>query len=242
MMNIEVLLEGTRLGGPRSHHDKSPDTWTDMAVAHARMVAKHHMRPDGSTHHVVEYNPVRGTVNRRYTYQGHAHESTWSRGQAWAMAGFAKMYAATRKPEFLRAAEALSDKWLGLLSAQSAPGPRGGWVPKWDFNAPFDMRVEGPMDSSAAAVAALAFLQLAEAEGNGSTCGRRFLCAGANTLRALAAGQYLARADGRGGAVLKHGTGNRPADAHINTGLIFGDYYLLKALSLCRRIPGCADA
>lgn len=68
-MNIEVLMAGARLGGPRSWIDTSPSAWTDMAVAHAKTVAKNHVRPDGSTYHVVEYNPVRGTVNKRYTYQ-----------------------------------------------------------------------------------------------------------------------------------------------------------------------------
>lgn len=68
-MNIEVLMAGARLGGPRSWIDASPTAWTDMAVAHAKTVAKNHIRPDGSTYHVVEYNPVRGTVNKRYTYQ-----------------------------------------------------------------------------------------------------------------------------------------------------------------------------
>ncbi len=140
IMNIEILMKGAELGGPKSWLDVGPQAWIDMAVAHARTVAKHHVRPDGSTYHVVEYNPVHGTVNKRYTYQGYADESTWSRGQAWAMAGFAKMYAATRKPEFLETAKVVADKWLGLLGAQEGP-VRGGWVPKWDFNAPYEPEV-----------------------------------------------------------------------------------------------------
>jgi len=243
MMNIEILLEGTRLGGPRSYIDKSNSSWVDMAVAHAKAVAKNHIRTDGSTYHVVEYNPVRGTVNKKYTYQGHTHESTWSRGQAWAMAGFVKMYAATKRPEFLHIAEQLSDKWLGMLAAQTGPnGIRGGWVPKWDFNAPYESKLDGPMDSSAAAVAAMAFLQLSELQGANTTCSRRFLCAGINTLRYLSNSQYLARAGGKGGALLQHGTLNKPHGRDIDTGLIFGDYYLLKALQICRRIPGCVGA
>ena len=140
IMNVEVLTEGARLGGPRSWFDAAPQDWVDMAVAHARMVAKNHVRPDGSTYHIVEYNPVRGTINKRYTYQGYADDSTWSRGQAWAMAGFSKIYKATGLPEFWDAARAVSDRYLSLLMAQEGAG-KGGWVPKWDFNAPYEPEV-----------------------------------------------------------------------------------------------------
>ena len=37
--------------------------------AHARQVAANHVRPDGSTFHIVEYDPGSGAVNKRYTYQ-----------------------------------------------------------------------------------------------------------------------------------------------------------------------------
>jgi hypothetical protein len=37
-------------------------TWMNMAQEHARQVAKNHMRPDGSTYHIVEYNPNTGVL------------------------------------------------------------------------------------------------------------------------------------------------------------------------------------
>jgi hypothetical protein len=43
----------------------------------------------GSTFHVVEYNSTTGVVIRRRTSQGYADNSTWSRGQSWAIYGFA---------------------------------------------------------------------------------------------------------------------------------------------------------
>jgi hypothetical protein len=54
MMNIELLMVGAALGGPRSWLDAGPQDWVDMAVSHARQVAKNHIRPDNSTYHVVE--------------------------------------------------------------------------------------------------------------------------------------------------------------------------------------------
>lgn len=65
------------------------------------------------------------------------------------------------------------------------------------------------MDSSAAAVASLALLKLAEARPD-TNCGKRYLCAAINTLRTLADSQYLAKPSDDGGAVLLHATANRP--------------------------------
>lgn len=97
------------------------------------------------------------------------------------------------------------------------------------------------MDSSAAAVAAYALLTLAEAD-PGSPAGRRALCAGANTLRALASGDYLTAPTKRGGALLLHATGHKPDGRAIDVGIVWGDYYFLEALEVCKRLPGCIGA
>ena len=42
-----------------------------------------------SSFHVVDYNSTTGEVISRHTSQGYADNSTWSRGQAWGIYGFA---------------------------------------------------------------------------------------------------------------------------------------------------------
>jgi hypothetical protein len=83
MMNIHMLVWGAKHVGPVSDLRMDADpatTWMQMAVSHARQVAKNHIRPDGSTYHIVEYNPFEGTVNRRYTYQVEdVHQGWWVR-------------------------------------------------------------------------------------------------------------------------------------------------------------------
>jgi unsaturated chondroitin disaccharide hydrolase len=72
MINIHMLMWGAKHVGPTQDLRMDADpatTWKNMAIAHARQVAKNHIRPDGSTYHIVEYNPFDGSVNRRYTYQ-----------------------------------------------------------------------------------------------------------------------------------------------------------------------------
>lgn len=43
----------------------------------------------GSSFHVVDYDPTTGTVVSQGTVQGYSNSSTWSRGQAWGIYGFA---------------------------------------------------------------------------------------------------------------------------------------------------------
>jgi hypothetical protein len=97
------------------------------------------------------------------------------------------------------------------------------------------------MDTSAAAVAALAFLKLYQVFPD-SERGRRYLCAASNTLRVLASPDYLAPPQPGGGPVLMHATANRPGHVGLDVGLVFGDYYLLEAVTICKRLPGCAGA
>ena len=73
MMNLELLFEATRLGGPKA--------WRDIAIAHARRTMAEHMRADGSVYHLVDFDPVTGAVRTKGTYQGYSDESAWSRGQ-----------------------------------------------------------------------------------------------------------------------------------------------------------------
>jgi unsaturated chondroitin disaccharide hydrolase len=260
MINIQLLVWGARHAGPTNDLRMDADpatTWMQMAIAHARQVAKNHVRPDGSTYHIVEYNPFDGTVNRRYTYQGYADGSTWSRGQAWALAGFSKLYEETQLPEFRDTAIKVTDKYLQLLDRQEqqlgvqrAGAPPAAdadaaawdrWVPMWDFDAPYKQELDGPRDTSGGAVAAWGMLHLARALAHQDPSGsQKYLCAAVSTLRALASSKYLVRpgVDPSAG-ITKHATGGMPLGLDIDVGLITADYYFLAALQLCDSWTPC---
>eukprot|EP00879_Flechtneria_rotunda_P024478 GHRR01025950.1.p1 GENE.GHRR01025950.1~~GHRR01025950.1.p1 ORF type:complete len:246 (+),score=61.45 GHRR01025950.1:161-898(+) len=240
MMNIQLLVWGSKnVGSWQGLMDTNPrEVWLDMAISHARQVAANHIRPDGSTYHIVEYHPDTGAVNAKYTYQGYADNSTWARGQSWAIAGFAMLHQETGLPEFLQTAQQVADKWLQLLNLQQQSTQMVDYVPVWDFNAPYDPENDGPRDTSAAAVAALGLLHLAEAMPH-TLCGEKYLCAAVNTLRALASPKYLATPGGGFAALLNHATGNWPANVQIDVGLVYGDYYFLTALQKCASMEGC---
>lgn len=212
-MNLELLFRGTALGGPK--------TLRDQAVSHARRVIRDFIRPDGSTQHLVVYNDETGSIIRKGTIQGYSADSTWSRGQAWVIYGLTSAYRETGDPAFLDAVHATSDYWIANVPDDL--------VPYWDFDAPGIPDV--PRDSSAAAIAASAFLELARIDPDAS---RRAAYAdlGARTVESLASDAYLATGASPD-SILLHGTAHAPAGM-TDQGTSWGDYYFLEAIRRLR--------
>ncbi len=203
---------------------------------HARMTRDAFVRPDFSTYHAVEYDLVSGERTRGYTFQGYADESCWSRGQGWAIYGFAATARATDKAEYLGLAERLARYYLGRLD--------DGLVPPWDFDdpaAPQTLR-----DSSAAAIVASALLDVAALHGEGAAAGGW----AEHALRMLDSlcRDYLAREEGHRG-LLKHGCYSTPHNDGVDSAVLFGDFYFVEALCkalmpgrLMPRVEPLADA
>lgn len=158
-------------------HHASSQRLIDIATTHARTIQQTHLRsedpepgskyPTFSTCHVANMCPETGKILKRLTAQGYSDASTWSRGQAWAILGYAQTYSWTKDVSFLQTACGLADYFIRrLLSApacveQLQNGVRvGRYVPLWDFDAP--VNEESPLrDSSAAMIAANGMLILA---------------------------------------------------------------------------------
>jgi hypothetical protein len=209
MMNLEMMFWASKNGGQQA--------WYDMAVSHALKARQNHVRPDGSTYQLVNYDENTGAVKSRVTRQGASDNSTWARGQAWAIYGFTTAYRETNDVLFLQTARATADYYIAHL-----PGDK---IPYWDFQAP-NIPNE-PKDSSAASAAASGLLELARLETDAARASR-YRTAAIDTLTSLASSSYLAQGTNNR-AVLLHGTYNKPAGIY-DTGLSWGDYYFLEAL------------
>ncbi|MDF1838917.1 MAG: glycoside hydrolase family 88 protein, partial [Planctomycetota bacterium] len=210
LMNLELLFWSGQNGGDANH--------STMAHAHALRSLQEHVRPDGSTFHVVDFNPTTGQTLWQGTYQGHADFSTWSRGQAWAIYGFTMAYRYTSDPVLLEGAERVANYFLANLPADG--------VPYWDFQAP--SIPNEPRDSSAAAIASSGLLELSHYTTSPSDR-IRYRRMASRILRALSSPAYLASGSNSDG-ILLHGVGNKPANREIDVALIYGDYYFLEAL------------
>ncbi|KJR83801.1 glucuronyl hydrolase [Sporothrix schenckii 1099-18] len=162
MCNMDLLFYAAR-------HANNPQL-AALATQHARTVLWTLVRPeDGSTWHVANLDPALagGVVQYRMTHQGYADGSTWSRGQAWAVLGFAQTYGWTALPEFLAATRRVADCFLQRLDA--SPAASHTYVPLWDFDAPVadadqqDSNGQPLRDTSAGMIAANGLLLLHQA-------------------------------------------------------------------------------
>ncbi|MCP4726727.1 MAG: glucuronyl hydrolase [bacterium] len=143
MMNLELLFRAYEYGGDRRLYD--------IAVSHAKHTIQNQIRNNGTTWHVIDYNPD-GTVKKKDTSQGMSPESTWSRGQAWGIYGFVVAYRETKDRLFLETAIKLADYFLDNLPVDR--------VPYSDFDSP-NIPNESK-DVSAAAITCSALLELTQ--------------------------------------------------------------------------------
>ncbi len=211
MMNLELLTVAARISGEKE--------LADVADTHAETTLKNHFRPDWSSWHLVDYDPVTGDVRSKETVQGHAHESAWARGQAWALYGYTMMYRETGRKAYLDAAENIADMILNHL-------PEDG-IPYWDFDAP-DIP-DALRDASAGAIMTSAFIELSTLTDESVKSGK-YLETARTQLMTFCSDEYLAKPGENGGFLLKHCVGNLPENSEIDVPLSYADYYFLEAL------------
>ncbi|OZJ02227.1 hypothetical protein BZG36_04983 [Bifiguratus adelaidae] len=204
MMNLELLYYAAE----RTDNKE----FSDIATTHAETTLKNHFRPNNSSYHLVVYDTQTGAVKRKMTHQGYADESTWSRGQAWALYGFATTYKYTRDSKFLGAAKKYADYFCSRVAED-------GTV-YWDFD------VERPAywDVSAAMIACSGMLLLQQLDPTS-----KYLDQVAKILKRAITG-----ASGHGDTILEHSTVNNNRDAPdanriADTGLVYADYYFIEA-------------
>ncbi|HEX8742989.1 MAG TPA: hypothetical protein VF712_07635 [Thermoleophilaceae bacterium] len=142
------LAENSRRANPGIRADESP--LEDAALRHADGVARLLVRADGSTAESVRTSRLDGTVLSYEHSSAAGSDTTWARGHAAALYGFARM--GRRFGE--RGLVATGERLARYLDA-NLPASR---VPPHDYSAP-----AGPADPDAGALYAAGLLRLADA-------------------------------------------------------------------------------
>ncbi|MBO5237158.1 MAG: glycoside hydrolase family 88 protein [Lachnospiraceae bacterium] len=141
MMNLPLLFWASEeTGDPR---------FRQIAEAHADTALREFIREDGSSHHIVVFNPEDGSVVDFPAGQGYASGSSWTRGQGWAIYGFAMAYFYTKKKEYFETALKVAKNFLKRM-------PETG-IPPVDFDQPEE---PAEMDSSAGVIALCGMIDL----------------------------------------------------------------------------------
>ncbi|MFC1850318.1 glycoside hydrolase family 88 protein [candidate division CSSED10-310 bacterium] len=221
LMNLEILFWAAKHGGGAA--------FAEMAHNHALRTMSDHVRSDGSTYHVVEYNPQSGEVLKKYTHQGFSDESTWSRGQAWAIAGFTQAYGETGDDRLLETARKVARYFIDNLPPDQ--------IPYWDFDLP-EHETRLYRDSSAAAIAAFGLLELSALEPE-AVESSYFKDRAVALLSSLTFHYLTVGTTNRG--LLLHAAYNVPSGDYYaqDSAAIWGDYYYLA--SILKVIPGLSD-
>lgn len=209
MMNLELLFNATKYSGD--------STFFKIAVQHADHTIHHQFRPDYSTWHVIDYSLADGSVRNKHTAQGYSHESTWARGQAWAIYGYVVCFRETGDTKYLDQAE----KAFGFVA--NHPHLPADGIPYWDFDAPGIP--DALRDASAAAIMASALYEL-------STYSKPDYYKGwaDKMIMSLSGPDYRANLGENGHFILKHSVGSIPHNSEIDVPLNYTDYYYLEAL------------
>jgi len=210
LMNLPLLHWATeQTGDPR---------YADVANRHARTTRRYIIRPDGSTAHTFFMNPETGEPIGQKTRQGYADGSLWSRGQAWAITGFALAHEWSSEVDFLAASRQTADTFLAEITPD--------YVPFWDFRLPED--APQVRDTSAGVIAAAGLTRLANLLDDGSS--ERYRAAAHRLLDAqLEAAFNPTPADIQGLLAKATYLATRPDHAEQYT--LFGDYFFLEALA-----------
>ena len=227
MMNLEMLCFSTKVFGDRRYEN--------IAKTHSFTTIKNHFREDGSTWHVVSYDPEAGGVQVKNTHQGYSDDSAWARGQAWGLYGYTMMYRETLDPAFLEQARKIG---RFLKNHPNLPADK---IPCWDFNAPGAPDTQ--RDASAGAIMASALIELSQLDPGPESAG--WLELAVQQLRTLSSPEYLAKPGEQGGFILKHSVGSLPGKSEVDVPLTYADYYYVEALlrlkKLLQRPDGKAD-
>jgi unsaturated chondroitin disaccharide hydrolase len=176
----------------------------------------------GRTAHEAIFNRNDGRFRCPNSQQGYSPFSTWTRGLAWAILGFAEeleflqmaksQVGAASVDAFEKAARATADFYLDKATAADG-------IPYWDTGAPNLHRLGDwqpreaepfneyePVDSSAAAIAAQGLLRLGKYLGE---AGSRYFAAGLTVAKTLFGAKYLAESSEHQGLIL-HSVYHRP--------------------------------
>jgi unsaturated chondroitin disaccharide hydrolase len=211
MMNVGIILWAADATGDEGLRR--------TALEHCRTTQKYLVRPDGGTAHEGIFDVQTGAFVRQATHQGWSAASTWTRGLAWAVYGFAAVHRLSGEPEFLDTARRCADCYL-----RRAPE---GLVPPWDFDVP----PGGPRlwDSSAGAITASGLLDLSEQVGD-ATAAARYRSAARTILDTLCSDEFLARARPGWEGILLHGVYHYHKGLGVDESVAWGDHFFVEAL------------
>lgn len=192
--------------------------YREVAIMQAEKTRRYIVRGDDSSYHTFFFDPSTGEPIGGATHQGYTNGSTWTRGQAWGVYGFALAYRYTGDPLFLETSKRMARYFLTHLPEDH--------VAYWDFNAPIDK--DTYRDSSASAIVAAGLQELLEHLDEQDPDREYFKQGLTDSLTSLVDNYSTIGEEAEG--LLKRGSYYVRGGLSPDDYMIWGDYYYLEAL------------
>ena len=210
MMNVGIIFYAAQ--------QTQDESLLKVATEHCLTTRRYLVRGDASTSHEGLFDVNTGEFLKQTTHQGWRNDSSWARGQTWALYGFTTAYQFTKDERFLDTAQRCADFYIDRTPSHG--------VPPNDWEEP---NPKEKYESSAAAVAAAGLLELARTttEGARATQYRDYAFTILNTLLGP---EFLANRTPGWEGILKHGIYHEGKKLGINESVMWGEYYFLSAL------------
>ncbi len=210
MMNIGIIFYAAQQTGDND--------LLRRVTQHCLTTRRYLVRGDGSTAHEGIFDTETGEFLRQSTHQGWRGDSLWARGLAWALYGFGTACRFSGDARFLQTAEACAACYLEHTPAHGVP-PND-----WLEPAP-----QHPYESSAAAIAASGFQQLATLTADPLRA-RLYRDSARQILTTLCAPPFLIDADDGYEGILRCGMYHERHGLGVNQSVMWGDHFFLEAL------------
>ncbi len=272
--SVRIVLVAHALGHRLMAENDSARSLLERGLQHVEATAKYSVfygehrdsyDERGRVAHESIFNPVDGRFRCPNSQQGFSGFTTWTRGLAWAMVGFAEELEfldplpdaslaplggkAKYRDLMLKAARATCDWYIANTALDGIPywdsgAPNLGRLGDWRERPAEPFNDFEPVDSSAAAIGAQGLLRLGRYLGESAADGKRYWQAGLTTMRTLLSNSYLGLDPAHHGLLL-HSVYHRPNGwDHIPAGrkvpcgeaCMWGDYHLREAALHLQRI------
>jgi unsaturated chondroitin disaccharide hydrolase len=210
MMNVGIIFYAANKTGDSRLMRRATD--------HCLTTRRYLVRGDGSTAHEGIFDLETGEFLRESTHQGWRADSSWARGQSWALYGFGTAYKHSGDERFLDTAERCADFYLERTPADG--------VPPNDWEEPSPVRL---WESSAAAIAASGLLQLAELTKEPGRA-QHYEGYARTILDTLLTPEFVAAATPGWEGILKHGSYHERLGLGVDESVMWGEYFFCEAL------------
>ena len=187
-----------------------------IAMDHVDTVMNNTVRQDGSCNHIIVLDPTNGELLETPGGQGYASGSSWSRGQAWAIYGFALSYLHTDKKEYLDTAKKVAHYFISQIDLTDG-------VALLDFRAPKE-----PVywDSTAGVCAACGLLEIA----NHVPALEKDFYINAAIKILKATDKKFCNWDINYDSIVQMGSGSYFTEHDKHVPIIYGDYFFIEAV------------